>query len=129
MNASSDTSPWDESREEYDEEALDEYRRKHAWFIGFAPADDPQIAVAVLVENGGGGSSVAAPVVREVLDALQRVSGQKLTIREGERRPGDPPILVAQADRINNVLGWSARYDDLDVIVEHSFNWERNPGY
>jgi len=55
--------------EEYDAEELDEYNRKHAWFIAFAPADDPQIAVSVLVENGGGGSSVAAPVAREVLDA------------------------------------------------------------
>ena len=55
--------------EEYDEELLDEYQRKHAWFIAFAPADDPQIALAVLVENGGGGSSVAGPVAREVLDA------------------------------------------------------------
>ena len=55
--------------EEYDEELLDEYSRKHAWFLAFAPADDPVIAVAVLVENGGGGSSVAGPVVREVIDA------------------------------------------------------------
>ena len=55
--------------EEYDEEELDEYRRKHAWFIAFAPADDPLLALAVLVENGGGGSSVAAPVAREVMDA------------------------------------------------------------
>ena len=54
--------------EEYDEELLDEFKRKHAWFIAFAPADDPLIALAVLVENGGGGSSVAAPVAREVLD-------------------------------------------------------------
>ncbi len=55
--------------EEYDEEELDEYNRKHAWFIAFAPADDPIIALAVLVENGGGGSSVAAPVAKQVLDA------------------------------------------------------------
>lgn len=55
--------------EEYDERLLDEYQRKHAWFIGFAPADDPQIVMAVLVENGGGGSSIAAPVVRQVMDA------------------------------------------------------------
>jgi penicillin-binding protein 2 len=55
--------------EEYDEEELGEYQRKHAWFIAFAPADDPQIALAVLIENGGGGSSVAAPVAREVIDA------------------------------------------------------------
>ena len=55
--------------EEYDEETLDEYHRKHAWFMAFAPAEDPVIALAALVENGGGGSSVAGPVVREVVDA------------------------------------------------------------
>ncbi len=54
--------------EEYDEEDLDEFTRKHAWFIAFAPADDPQIVLSVLVENGGGGSSVAGPVAREILD-------------------------------------------------------------
>ena len=55
--------------EEYDEEELDEFERKHAWFVAFAPADDPRIALSVLVENGGGGSSVAAPVARAVLDS------------------------------------------------------------
>ncbi len=55
--------------EAYDEEELSEYQRKHAWFIAFAPADDPLIALAVLVENGGGGSAVAGPVAREVIDA------------------------------------------------------------
>ena len=55
--------------EEYNEEELSEFRRKHAWFMAFAPVDDPQIALAVLVENGGGGSSVAAPVARKVVDA------------------------------------------------------------
>lgn len=55
--------------EGYDEEALDEFERKHAWFIAFAPADAPRIAVSVLVENGGGGSSVAGPVARAILDA------------------------------------------------------------
>lgn len=55
--------------EEYDEEKLSEFRRKHAWFIAFAPVDDPTIALAVLVENGGGGSSVAAPVAKAIIDA------------------------------------------------------------
>tara|TARA_R110002073_G_scaffold333870_1_gene522187 strand:- start:1252 stop:3234 length:1983 start_codon:yes stop_codon:yes gene_type:complete len=54
--------------EVYDEEILSERQRKHAWFVAFAPVEDPQIAIAVLVENGGGGSSVASPVAREVLD-------------------------------------------------------------
>ena len=51
--------------EEYNEEELDEFSRKHAWFTAFAPVDDPQIALCVLVENGGSGSSVAGPVARE----------------------------------------------------------------
>ena len=55
--------------EEYSAEELNEYQRKHAWFMAFAPADNPQIAMSVLVENGGGGSSVAAPVARAVIDA------------------------------------------------------------
>ncbi len=42
----------------------------HAWFAGYAPADDPQIAVAVLVENGGEGSQVAAPLFRQVVEAF-----------------------------------------------------------
>jgi penicillin-binding protein 2 len=55
--------------QEYDEEELEEFNRKHAWFIAFAPVEDPVIALCVLVENGGGGSSVAAPIAREVIDA------------------------------------------------------------
>lgn len=54
---------------EYDSEALSERNRDHALFIAFAPVDDPQIAVAVVVENGEGGSRTAAPVAREVIDA------------------------------------------------------------
>ncbi|HXR23748.1 MAG TPA: penicillin-binding transpeptidase domain-containing protein, partial [Candidatus Binataceae bacterium] len=48
---------------------LDERHRDHSWFIAYAPADDPKIAVSVLVENGGFGASVAAPIARKVLDA------------------------------------------------------------
>ena len=55
--------------EEYDEDALSEFERKHAWFMAFAPTHDPKIALAVLVENGGGGSSVAGPVARKVIDS------------------------------------------------------------
>jgi len=48
---------------------VDERRRDHAWFIAYAPADDPRIAISVLVENGGFGASAAAPIARKVLDA------------------------------------------------------------
>ena len=53
----------------YKPEELSERHHDHALFIAFAPADDPQIAIAVVVENAGGGSSVAAPIARQVMDA------------------------------------------------------------
>ncbi len=54
--------------EEYDEDEVAERLRDHALFIAFAPVDDPQIAVAVIVENGSSGSGVAAPIARAVMD-------------------------------------------------------------
>ncbi len=54
--------------EEYDEETVAMRKRDHALFIAFAPVDDPQIAVAVVVENGGHGGSVAAPIARKIMD-------------------------------------------------------------
>jgi penicillin-binding protein 2 len=47
----------------------DERKRDHSWFVAYAPAADPKIAVAVLVENGGFGASAAAPIARKVIDA------------------------------------------------------------
>jgi len=55
--------------EEYDAETVSDKLRDHALFISYAPADDPKIAVAVIVENGGHGSSVAAPIARQIMDA------------------------------------------------------------
>jgi penicillin-binding protein 2 len=53
----------------YVEKNVDERLRDHSWFIAFAPADAPQIAVAVLVENGGFGASAAAPIARKIMDS------------------------------------------------------------
>jgi penicillin-binding protein 2 len=61
--------------EEYDESKVDERHRPHALFISFAPAENPRIAVGVLVENGASGSSAAAPIARIVMDNwLERVT-------------------------------------------------------
>jgi penicillin-binding protein 2 len=54
--------------ERYTEHKVDERLRDHAWFMAYAPADKPRIALAVLVENGGFGAQAAAPVARKVLD-------------------------------------------------------------
>ncbi len=53
----------------YNAQTVPERLRDHSWFIAFAPAEAPRIAVAVLVENGGWGASAAAPIARKVLDA------------------------------------------------------------
>jgi penicillin-binding protein 2 len=54
--------------EKYSEHRVDERLRDHAWFIAYAPADRPKIALAVLVENGGFGAQAAAPIARKVID-------------------------------------------------------------
>ena len=63
--------------------------------------------------------------VRDVLKSVERVAGKPLTIREEPRRAGDPPVLVARADRIRTELGWQPRLDDLDTIVKTSLRWEQ----
>jgi UDP-glucose 4-epimerase len=63
--------------------------------------------------------------VREVLKSVERVAGHSLTIREEPRRAGDPPVLVARADRVRSELGWQPRLDDLDTIVKTSLQWEQ----
>jgi penicillin-binding protein 2 len=49
-------------------EDISKQLRDHALFVGFAPVEDPRIAVAVIVENGGSGGAVAAPIARQVMD-------------------------------------------------------------
>ncbi len=63
--------------------------------------------------------------VREVLQSVEKVSGERLKVIEEPRRAGDPPALVARADRIRQELGWKPRLNDLDTIVRTSLAWER----
>ena len=62
--------------------------------------------------------------VREVVGAVERVTGRKLAVREEPRRPGDPPSIVADAARIKRELGWTPAHDDLDEIVRTAYAWE-----
>jgi len=62
-------------------------RRDHALFVGYAPVDAPKYAVAVIVEHGGGGSKVAAPIARDILIAAQRLDALRLA--SGEPETGD----------------------------------------
>ncbi|HEB96227.1 MAG TPA: UDP-glucose 4-epimerase GalE [Sedimenticola thiotaurini] len=81
--------------------------------------------------EAGGGSTVLncgyghGYSVREVLEMVEKVNGAPLPVEEAPRRPGDPPVLIAGADRIREELGWVPRYDDLEAIVSSALNWER----
>jgi UDP-glucose 4-epimerase len=66
--------------------------------------------------------------VREVIDAVNRVNGTPIKVKEEPRRAGDPPALIARADKAKELLGWEPRYDDLDFIVKTSLDWERKSG-
>jgi UDP-glucose 4-epimerase len=63
--------------------------------------------------------------VREVLSAVEKANGAALKIVDEPRRAGDPPELIAVAQRVRDVLGWIPRYDNLDIIVETALAWER----
>jgi len=56
-------------KERYRESEVAEHMRDHALFVAFAPVEDPRIAVAVIVENGGHGGTVAAPIARRIMDS------------------------------------------------------------
>ena len=69
----------------------------------------------------GRGSSV-----RQVLNMVKEVSGANFNVTEAGRRPGDPASLVARAEKIGKLTGWSPRYNDLRNIIEDAWRWESN---
>jgi UDP-glucose 4-epimerase len=75
-----------------------------------------------LIANCGYGHGYS---VREVIASVEKIAGIKLKVREEPRRAGDPPALVAKADKVREVLGWRARLDDIDTIVRTSLEWEK----
>ena len=68
---------------------------------------------------------------REVIEATRRVTGHGIPIVEGERRAGDPAVLVASFEHAKKVLGWQPRYTDLGRMIESAWSWrDRHPqGY
>jgi UDP-glucose-4-epimerase GalE len=63
--------------------------------------------------------------VREVVDAVARVTGRAVPVTPGPRRPGDPGVLYASSDRIRRTLGWTPQYEDIDVIVDTAWRWRK----
>ncbi|HET6573632.1 MAG TPA: UDP-glucose 4-epimerase GalE [Fimbriiglobus sp.] len=64
--------------------------------------------------------------VREVIRVAEEVTGKPIAVKEGPRRAGDPPALVAASDKVRHELGWQPRYTELRPIVETAWNWHRS---
>lgn len=76
-----------------------------------------QESLAVNLGTGKGHS------VREVIAAVKKVSGKPVPCTETDRRPGDPPNLVADPSRAKALLGWTPRYSELEAIVDTAWRW------
>jgi penicillin-binding protein 2 len=75
-----------DAEEEYDSSKIEKNKWDHALFVAFAPVDDPQIAVGLIVENGEHGSSAAAPIARQVIETYMK-----------SRPPGDGQLMAAES--------------------------------
>jgi len=63
--------------------------------------------------------------VKEVIETCREVTGHPIPAEVGDRRPGDPPVLIASSEGIRAELGWEPRYPDLETIVAHAWEWHR----
>jgi UDP-arabinose 4-epimerase len=95
-------------------------------------SDLAEAHVATLKHLLAGGESFSANLgtghgasVREVITEVERVSGTAIKTKLAPRRPGDPPILIADPAHAEKVLGWRAKCSSLDEIVRSAWNWHR----
>ena len=63
--------------------------------------------------------------VRDVVRTMEKVTGRRLPVREGPRRAGDPPLLVADPSKLKQTLNWTPKHNNLDEIVRSALDWER----
>lgn len=66
--------------------------------------------------------------VKEVIETSQKITGKQILIKEAERRPGDPPILVGSSIKAQKILGWHPKFPDLESIIETAWKWHQKMG-
>jgi UDP-glucose 4-epimerase len=77
---------------------------------------------APLIYNLGSGRGFS---VREVIESVRKVTGHAVPAHESDRRPGDPPVLVASSGKIRDELGWNPKHAELEDIVRSAWEWRR----
>ncbi len=75
-----------------------------------------------LIYNIGNGQGFT---VREVIESVGRVTGRPIAVEECPRRPGDPAVLVASAEKIKAELGWRPKFAELDQIISSAWEWHQ----
>jgi len=103
-------------------------------YIHVSDLADAHVKALEHLEKGGGSEVLNCGYghgfsVKEVLARVIEVTGIKIKIDESPRRPGDPASLTAKADRIQNVIGWKPKYDDLNLIIKSAYEWEKKRPY
>ena len=97
-------------------------------YIHVADLADAHIRALARLTQGGASASYNVGTerpssVKDVIAAVERVTGTSLTRRSAPRRPGDPAVLYASAQRIRQDLGWTPKHADLDTIVRDAWRW------
>jgi UDP-glucose 4-epimerase len=85
-------------------------------------AAGPSTPATPAVFNLGNGKGYS---VRQVLQAAEAVTGRSVPAKVAPRRPGDPPVLLASAEKAHRELGWQPRYPELEVILAHAWAWHQ----
>lgn len=92
-------------------------------------ADTHVILLAAMIGGAPGGTYNCGYgkgfSVKQVIDAVEKVSGKTINKKISARRPGDAPEIVADSSRFRTQFGWEPKYADLHLIVETALNWER----
>lgn len=101
----------------------------------YVHVEDLATAHALALEHAQAGQFLAYNVglgrgysVREVIATAEEVTGKSIPVRASPRRPGDPPVLIADNRRISQEWGWQPRYTDLRQIVATAWEWHRRLG-
>jgi len=97
---------------------VDDLSRAH-----IAVFDKLEKPAAGLFYNLGTGSPTS---VREIIDAVEKVSGRKVPVKFGDRRAGDPPSLYADSSKAQRELGWKIKFPTIESIVETAWKWHRD---
>ncbi len=99
-------------------------------YIHVCDLADAHVAALRYLQGGGGTTALNLGTgrghsVREVIEAARRATAGSIAVRYGDRRAGDPPVLVADASRARSTLGFEANWLDMETVIASAWKWQR----